>query len=166
LLADQVKQEAYHRKLNVEFGPGHSEPPQASQSPQSGTTLVNAAPETVWDCWTNPKHIPGWSFASEDWEAYDAENDLQKGGRFKTTMAAKDKSFSFDFIGTYTEVEAPVLLTFVLDDQRRVRVEFTQTPDGVRVVETFDAEDQNPPEMQQAGWQAFLENFRKYAESH
>jgi len=31
-------------------------------------------------------------------------------------------------------------------------------------VETFEAEDINSPEEQQAGWQSILENFREYVE--
>lgn len=127
--------------------------------------LVQAPLQKVWDCWTDPKHIPGWSFASDDWEAYGAEADLRPGGRFKTTMAAKDRSFSFDFSGAYTAVQAPTLLEYDLDDQRHVKVEFKETAEGVQVTESFEAESQNPIEMQQAGWQAFLGNFKKYVES-
>jgi uncharacterized protein YndB with AHSA1/START domain len=135
--------------------------------PQSITvqTLVKAPIDKVWDYWTSPQHVPGWSFASDDWEAYGAENDLRAGGRFKTTMAAKDKSFSFEFSGVNTAVKAPTLLEYKLDDERKVKVEFIDTPDGVKIVETFEAETANPVEMQRDGWQAFLENFKKYAES-
>lgn len=55
-------------------------------------TVVNAPMEKVWKCWNKPEHITGWAFASDDWEAPAAENDLRVGGKFKTTMAAKDKS--------------------------------------------------------------------------
>lgn len=128
-------------------------------------TTVNAPLAKVWDCWTNPKHIPGWSFASDDWEAYGAENDLRVGGRFKTTLAAKDKSFSFDFGGVYTALKEQALIEYDMDDARHVKIEFTQTPEGVQVVEAFDAEASNPVEMQKDGWQAFLGNFKKYVES-
>jgi hypothetical protein len=36
----------------------------------------------------------------------------------------------------------------------------------VLVIEIFDPESENPVEMQQAGWQMILDNFRKYTESH
>ena len=129
-------------------------------------TLVQAPLSKVWTFWTSPEHIPGWSFASDDWEAYGAVNDLKAGGRFKTTLAAKNGGFSFDYSGVYTVVQEPRLLEFDLDDARHVKVEFTATPEGVKVVETFEAESQNPVEMQRGGWQAFLDNFKKYAESH
>lgn len=128
-------------------------------------TLINAPVSKVWDCWTYPDHITQWSFASDDWESPYAENDLQVGGKFKTTMAAKDKSAGFDINGVYTEVEEHALIEYDMEDGRHVKVVFNQTPDGTQVVETFDPEEENSREMQQAGWQAILDNFRKYVES-
>lgn len=128
-------------------------------------TLVNAPLSKVWDSWTKPEHITHWAFASEDWEAPAAENDVRIGGRFKTVMSAKDKSAGFDFTGTYTAVKEHELLEYNLDDSRHVKVEFIQTPEGVKIIESFEAESTNPEEMQRAGWQAFLDNFKKYTES-
>ncbi len=68
-------------------------------------TTVKATPEKVWEIFTDPKHIVNWCNASDDWHAPHAENDLRVGGHFKTTMAAKDGSFSFDFEGDYTNVK-------------------------------------------------------------
>jgi uncharacterized protein YndB with AHSA1/START domain len=66
---------------------------------------VNKPIQDVWAFWNEPEHITQWCQASDDWHAPFAENDLQTGGRFKTTMAAKDGSYSFDFSGAYTEVQ-------------------------------------------------------------
>lgn len=52
-----------------------------------------------------------------------------------------------------------------MGDGREVRVEFDEQPDGVRVRETFDAEDENPAEMQREGWQAIVDNFRRHVEA-
>src|SRR5687767_6209809 len=130
-------------------------------------TIVNAPIEKVWECWNKPEHIVKWAFASDDWEAPTAENDLRTGGKFKTVMAAKDKSTSFDFTGTYTAVKEHELIEYDMDgeDQRHVKVEFVTTPEGVKVVETFDPENENSEEMQRSGWQAILNNFKTYAES-
>lgn len=68
-------------------------------------TVVNAPMEKVWDYWNKPEYIIHWVFASDDWEAPAASNNLQIGGKFKITMAAKDKSTSFDFAGVYTTVK-------------------------------------------------------------
>jgi hypothetical protein len=36
---------------------------------------------------------------------------------------------------------------------------------GVRITESFDAETQNPVEMQRGGWQAILDRFKAHAEA-
>lgn len=135
-------------------------------SPITIQTVINAPMSKVWDCWNEPKHIEQWAFASDDWEAYGAENDLRSGGKFKTTMAAKDKSFSFEFGGTYTAVTEHALIEYDMDDMRHVKTEFTETAEGVQVVQTFDPEQENSTEMQREGWQAILNNFKKYVEDN
>lgn len=128
-------------------------------------TAVKAPMAKVWECWNKPEHITSWAFASDDWEAPAAENDLRMGGRFKTVMAARDKSASFDFTGTYTAVRENELIEYDSDDGRHVKVEFEETPEGVKIVESFEPENENPEEMQRSGWQAILDNFKKYVES-
>lgn len=129
-------------------------------------SVVKAPIEKVWESWTKPEHIVQWAFASNDWEAPAAENDLRVGGRFKTTMAAKDKSASFDFTGAYTNVKEYELIEYNIDDGRHVKVEFEELPQegGVKIIEMFEPESENSKEMQRAGWQAILDSFKKYAE--
>jgi len=105
-------------------------------------TTINAPIEKIWEYWNEPEHITGWAFASDDWEALAAENDLRVGSKFKTIMAAKDKSASFDFTGFYTAIKEYRLIEFDLDDGRHVKVEFTKVPEGVKVVETFVPENE------------------------
>jgi hypothetical protein len=38
------------------------------------------------------------------------------------------------------------------------------TENGVQVTETFEAETMNTLELQKMGWQAILNNFKKYIE--
>ncbi len=133
-------------------------------APITVETIVNAPLSKVWEYWNQPEHIMQWAFASDDWEAPASENDLKVGGKFKTTMAAKDKSASFDFGGTYTEVRENELIEYDMDDGRHVKVKFSQTPEGVKVTEAFDPEGENSEEMQRGGWQAILENFKKHVE--
>jgi len=128
-------------------------------------TTVNAPLSKVWEYWTTPEHIMHWAFASDDWEAPASVNDLKVGGKFKTTMAAKDNSASFDFAGVYTVVQEHVLIEYDMSDSRHVKVEFHQLPEGVKVITTFDPEDENPMEMQRSGWQAISDNFKKYVET-
>src|SRR2546423_201768 len=101
-------------------------------------TTINAPLEKVWEFWTKPEHIVKWAFASEDWEAPSAENDVRVGGKFKTVMAAKDGSTSFDFAGTYTAVENKKLIEYNIIDGRHVKTEFLQLPEEVQIVETFE----------------------------
>jgi uncharacterized protein YndB with AHSA1/START domain len=129
-------------------------------------TTVNAPVEKVWEFWSSPEHIKNWCSASEDWHVPAAENDLRTGGKFSTRMEAKDGSFGFDFGGVYDEVVTNKLIDYTMGDGRKVVVNFTSNGNQTKVVETFDAENTNPVEMQQAGWQAILNNFKKYTEEN
>lgn len=128
-------------------------------------TVINAPMSKVWSYWNEPEHITQWAFASDDWEAPTAENDVRVGGKFKTVMAAKDKSASFDFTGSYTAIEEHALIEYEMEDGRQVRIEFKQVPEGVHVVETFDPESENSLELQREGWQSILNNFKKHVEN-
>jgi len=127
-------------------------------------TIVHASIEKVWAYWNEPEHITHWAFASDDWEAPRAENDLRTGGTFSTRMQAKDGSAGFDFGGTYTDVKENELIEYEFGG-RHARVEFVKVPEGVKIIETFEMEHENPEEMQRGGWQSILDNFRKYAEN-
>lgn len=129
-------------------------------------TLVNAPIDKVWTYWSEPERIKEWTFASSDWHAPYAENDLKTDGKFKTTMAAKDGSFSFDFEGIYTNVETHKKIEYALGDGRRVQITFEAIDDTTKIVETFDPETQNSIEMQRGGWQSILDNFKKYTEEN
>lgn len=129
-------------------------------------TTVNAPVEKVWKLWNEPEHIIKWNTASPDWHTPRSENDLQVGGKFFARMEAKDGSFGFDFGGEYTTVNDHKLIEYVMSDGRKVKVSFDSNGKETKVTETFDAEDQNSVEMQKAGWQAILDNFKKYTESN
>lgn len=129
------------------------------------TTLVEAPIEHVWECWTNPEHIMEWNHASDDWHCPAATNDLTVGGKFSATMSANDDSVSFEFGGTYTDVTPHERLEYDMSDSRHVSVTFEEEDNQIRVTEVFDAETENPIEMQQAGWQAILDNFRDYCQA-
>lgn len=119
----------------------------------------------VWALWNEPEHIMQWNFASNDWRCPRAENDLRVGGRLCYRMEAKDGSFGFDFEAVYDEVLHPTKLSFKLTDGRRVETIFEDRSGGTRIVTEFEAEEENSAEMQRMGWQAILDNFKKYAES-
>lgn len=131
------------------------------------TTHVQAPIPIVWERWNLPLHMMHWNQASPDWQTTYAENDLRTGGKFCARMEAKDGSFGFDFGGTYDEVIPHERIKYTMDDGRKVTTTFTVHADkGVTVTNVFDAETQNPLEMQRGGWQAILDNFKSYAEKN
>ena len=128
-------------------------------------TTVNAPVEKVWDSFTKPEHITKWNAASEDWHTPRAENDLRPGGKFSSRMEAKDGSYGFDFGGVYDDVVTHQLIKYTMGDDRKVQVDFIPGENGVRIVESFEAEKTHSEEMQRNGWQAILDNFKKYTEA-
>jgi uncharacterized protein YndB with AHSA1/START domain len=127
-------------------------------------TTVHTPVEKVWRYWTGPEHITKWNNASDDWHTPVAENDLRVGGKFLSRMEAKDGSFGFDFSGVYDEVRLNELISYTLGDGRRVEITFINQGNETKIIESFDPEKENPIEMQQGGWQAILDNFKKYIE--
>ncbi len=133
--------------------------------------ILNSDINKAWEYYTDPAKIIGWAFASDDWEVPYAENDLKVGGRFLTRMSAKNKSVSFDFTGTYTEVENLKKIAYKMDKaphdeaQRECIVTFEEIGEGkTKVAVEFDSENENPIEMQKNGWQSILENYKKLVE--
>lgn len=136
--------------------------------------LVNNSLEKVWESFWNSEHIVNWCFASDDWHCPKSISpEPAVGVIFSNTFAAKDGSFSFDLTAQYTEVLPMKKLVYTmgemkeyfLDAGRVVEVILEETPEGIKITETFDAEDIHPLDMQIAGWQAILENFKKYTET-
>ncbi len=128
-------------------------------------STINALIETIWELWTVPEHVMKWNNASEDWHTPFAENDLKVGGKFKYTMASTDGTMRFDFEGIYTNVVNPSLIEYEMADGRKVKIVFEKDAEGIKVIESFDPETVNPEEMQKNGWQAILDNFKKYVEN-
>ncbi|WP_342541757.1 SRPBCC family protein [Paenisporosarcina sp. FSL H8-0542] len=127
-------------------------------------TIVHAPVEKVWEFWTEPQHITKWTFASEDWHAPIAENDVRVGGRFHTRMEAKDGSFGFDFGGVYDEIRINEFISYTLGDGRKVTITFVSHENDTKIIEVFEGEATHSIEQQKAGWQAILENFKRYSE--
>ena len=127
--------------------------------------IIDAPIETVWKNWTNPDDIIKWNNASHDWHTTKAENDLKTGGRFLFRMESKDGKTGFDFEGVYDTIKPHELIEYTISDGRKVKVIFTTENAKTKIVETFEAENENSLEMQLEGWQAILNNFKKYTEA-
>lgn len=128
-------------------------------------TIIHAPVEKVWKCWIEPKHIMQWNKASDDWHTPRAENDFRVGGKFLSRMEAKDGSWGFDFTGTYTTIKEHHEIEYTLDDGRKVQVSFFAKGNETTVTEIFEGEHTHPVEMQQTGWQAILDSFKKHVEA-
>jgi len=126
--------------------------------------LINASVDIVWKCWTSEKDVTEWNFASQDWHCPAASINFKEGGEFHYTMAAKDNSMNFDFWGTYQQIEHEKQIEIILGDQRKLTVFFETTTEGTLITEIFEPELVNAPEMQQAGWQMIMDNFKQYVE--
>ncbi|HQT23904.1 MAG: activator of HSP90 ATPase [Sphingobacteriales bacterium 17-39-43] len=126
--------------------------------------IVSADIEKVWDYYTRPEHITKWNFASEDWQCPHASNDMRVGGKYIARMEAKDGSFGFDFEAVYDQIIVGKRFNFTMPDGREVRVTFKDADGKTEVSISFDAETENSIELQRQGWQAILDNFKKYTE--
>ena len=123
--------------------------------------------EKVWNYYTQPSHIINWNFAHESWHCPKAKNNLQVNGKLECRMEAKDQSFGFEFVGIYDEIILNKKIKYHLEDGRKVEIIF-QSPNSqeTKIEIIFDPESINPIEMQKEGWQAILDNFCHYAETH
>jgi len=126
---------------------------------------INAPIEKVWKRWTNPDDIVKWNNASDDWCTPRAENDLRRGGHFNIRMESRDGNAGFDFAGTYEKVLVYREIDYKIGDGRKVKILFSHIKNKTEVIETFESEDENPIDMQRNGWQAIMNNFKKYVES-
>lgn len=127
--------------------------------------IIDRGIADVWNYYTDPQHIVEWNFATDDWHCPKATNDLSIGGKYFARMEAKDGSFGFDLIGIYDEIILNQKLSYALEDQRKVSTTFKKLNDKTQVITTFEAESKNPIDMQKAGWQSILNNFKKYVET-
>jgi uncharacterized protein YndB with AHSA1/START domain len=128
--------------------------------------IINAPVEKVWNHWITPMHILKWNAASDDWQTTYSENDVRTGGKFVTRMESRDGSMGFDFGGEYSKVEPMKKIECVMGDGRYMQVSFTANGNETTVTEIFDAENENPVELQKGGWQAILDNFKKHVEGY
>lgn len=127
-------------------------------------TTVAAPLAKVWSLYNSPEAIKQWNAASDDWHTTASTVDLREGGTFSSRMEAKDGSMGFDFAGTFTKVVEHELIEYSFGD-RKATVHFSDTPAGVKVVITFEAENTYPVEQQQQGWQAILNSFKRHVEA-
>lgn len=128
--------------------------------------LIEAPVQKVWSYYNEAAHIVNWNFAIDSWHCPKSEVDFRVGGKFSSTMAAKDGSFSFDFWAIYDAINDLSHIAYTMGDGRKATVDFSTDGAATKVTVCFEAESQNPAEMQKGGWQAILDNFKKYSEAN
>jgi len=102
----------------------------------------------------------------DTWHTPFAENDMKVGGKFVARMEARDGSVGFDFSGIYDAIVPNKYIEYTMGDNRKVKITFTSNDSETKITESFEAESTNPIEMQRSGWQAILDNFKKYTEAN
>lgn len=88
---------------------------------------------------------------------------MRLGGRYIARMEAKDGSFGFDFDAVYTDIHPEQNFTYEFGG-RFATVAFEESGAATVVTVMFDPESENSIELQKSGWQAILDNFKRYAE--
>ena len=129
------------------------------------STTISSDVSTVWKNWNRPADIKKWNTASEDWHTTECTVDFQVGGKFNARMEAKDGSVGFNLIGQYVHIDHQKLIKYVLEDGRRVTVEFKNLGELTQVNQTFIPDEEHSKEDQRDGWQNILNNFTKHVES-
>jgi uncharacterized protein YndB with AHSA1/START domain len=126
---------------------------------------ILAEPKQVWDKYTQPECITQWNFADPSWCCPSASNDLQVGGKYQVRMEARDGSFGFDFWAIYDAVEPHTYLAYTMGDGRKAELFFKPQGHNSTLLEIhFEPETENTPELQHQGWQAILDEFKRYVE--
>jgi uncharacterized protein YndB with AHSA1/START domain len=128
------------------------------------TATISADRNKVWDYYTLPENITKWNFASDEWHCPKASNDLILGGKYYARMEAKQGDMGFDFEAFYIDIIGNKKLSYRMSDGREVNILFKDLNPSTEIEITFDAESLNSLELQKNGWQAILNNFKKYVE--
>jgi uncharacterized protein YndB with AHSA1/START domain len=128
-------------------------------------SIVLADIKKVWDYYTLPEHITNWNFADPSWHCPSASNDLKIGGQYKARMEARDGSFGFDFEAIYLVINKYENFIYEFGG-RQSTVEFKDLSGQTEVTISFEPETENSIELQKNGWQAILDNFKIYTETH
>lgn len=123
--------------------------------------------QKVWDLMNDAKHIGKWNYAQEQWHCVKAEIDFRVGGKFKTRMELKNRSYGYDVEGTFDEIIHLEKIKYHFEDGRNVEVILNSVDKNTtEVTEIFEPEAKNSREMQRENLYAILNNFHKYVENY
>jgi uncharacterized protein YndB with AHSA1/START domain len=74
------------------------------------TRRFDAAPERMFDAWTDPSLAHGWLFTTPESESHGAETDLRVGGAWK--IVDRRGGADYTATGQYLEIDRPRRLVF------------------------------------------------------
>ncbi|NIR45810.1 MAG: SRPBCC domain-containing protein [Gemmatimonadetes bacterium] len=143
-------------------------------STETGTSLeltrvIKADPDTVFDAWTQPKHMKRWS-CPEGLNVADVEVDLKVGGRFRIAMKTPEGD-THTAHGVYKAIERPerLVYTWAWEEQEEsgigetlVTVEFNDLGGSTEVVlkhEGFPSTEARADH--EKGWASCLDRLEK-----
>ena len=128
---------------------------------------LNAAPEKVFDAWTDPKKIVKW-FGPGAVKTLEAHADARVGGTFRILMRSPDGE-EHDVSGVYRKVVPNEELVFTWawrsTPERESLVTIQIKPDGDGSLLTLTHErffDENARDHHQEGWVGCLDKLEKY----
>jgi uncharacterized protein YndB with AHSA1/START domain len=126
-----------------------------------------AAPERVFDAWTDPAVLRRWWAAHPDWDSPAAEADARPGGRYRLSMTDTSSGETRTVAGEYTVVERPRRLVYTwrwegMPTETVVTVEFHGEGDGTRVeLHQAGFPDAHDRDMHADGWNGCLDNLAR-----
>jgi uncharacterized protein YndB with AHSA1/START domain len=126
-----------------------------------------AAPERVFEAWTNPAVLRRWWAAHPDWDSPAAEADARTGGRYRLSMTDTSSGETRTVAGEYTVVERPRRLVYTwrwegMPNETLVTVEFHADGDGTRVeLHQAGFPDAHDRDMHADGWGGCLDNLAR-----
>jgi uncharacterized protein YndB with AHSA1/START domain len=130
------------------------------------TRTFDASPERVYAAWTTPELFSVW-FGTEyvDVPLETLSLDVRVGGAWAATMILPDET-TIDWVGEYTEVEAPYRLAFTMTDdpsnpaREPVTVTITDGVDGgteMTMTQSGEHLSEEQIEMATAGYGGFFD---------
>lgn len=132
------------------------------KTPLKAEVLIKAPIQKVWELWTDPHHIAKWNTISEKWHTPRVENDFRIGGKLFLRMETLDGKEGFDYKCTYDDIIENEKISHTNTDGRKTTTVFIQTGEGVKLLETFEPEQQTPLDIQQQFCLSILEHFKTY----
>lgn len=131
----------------------------------SVSVLINKSLDLVWNTWNDDSQMHNWLFISNEFETKNPRIDLKLGGSFSYSMASKTGDFDFEYRAVYTAIELKKRIAFTLIDGRKAEVKFSTEAKHVHLQIDFEPVVMQDNDVQLAGWQAILTNFKRYVES-